>query len=444
MLLSSSISSIFSTGTAVTVTVTQYLACLGVALLLGLVVALVSRYKNKKVPVSFTRSGLTADSYSTVCLPVDFTKPDNCTFYELQGFHFDESENVWVADVSETTTLKAHTPYIFKCTGTEVTFSGTISKVAASYGDTDLTANAVNATIGTDQAWSFIGTYTALDWTTIAPTEPTYGFSIYVPSAVGAGTFAPFVTGASLAPFRARLIYSGSDTPQNATTRGATSELPQYFIVRIVGSNGVQGTQVFAISTDGYCDATATAATSFGGIDYYTSGTEVTLNHDSRTGYEFDRYCVKDGSDNDIYTTTISGSTLTMPASNVTIYATWKKLLTNTDIKVSAIADQTYTGEALTPAVTVKDGETDITAQCDITYQNNTNVGTATVTIKAKAASTAYSSETSTTFEITEPPVPGDANGDKVVNAADIVKLVKDGASQSDIDAVVKIIMKNK
>ena len=36
----------------------------------------------------------------------------------------------------------------------------------------------------------------------------------------------------------------------------------------------------------------------------------------------------------------------------------------------------------------------------------------------------------------------GDANGDKVVNVADIVKLLNDKASQSDIDAVVKIIMK--
>ena len=40
--------------------------------------------------------------------------------------------------------------------------------------------------------------------------------------------------------------------------------------------------------------------------------------------------------------------------------------------------------------------------------------------------------------------VPGDANDDKVVNVADIVKLVKDNAPQSDIDEVVKIIMQNK
>ena len=170
---------------------------------------------------------------------------------------------------------------------------------------------------------------------------------------------------------------------------------------------------------------------------YTVESDAITLNNPTRTGFSFAGWT---GTGLDAATMTV---TIAKGSTNARSYtATWKKLLTNTDIKVSAIADQTYTGEALTPAVTVKDGETDITAQCDITYQNNTNVGTATVTIKAKAASTAYSSETSTTFEITEPPVLGDANGDNEVNVADIVKLVTDGASQSDIDAVVKIIMK--
>ena len=127
-----------------------------------------------------------------------------------------------------------------------------------------------------------------------------------------------------------------------------------------------------------------------------------------------------------------------MPADDVTVAPNKKKLLTNTDIGITAIADQTYTGAALTPAVTVKDGETDITDQCDIAYKNNTDVGTATVTITAKAASTLYSGETTTTFEIV---LMGDANGDKKVNVADIVRLVKDKAPKADIDAVVKIIM---
>ncbi|MCB6992620.1 hypothetical protein LI177_03850, partial [bacterium 210820-DFI.6.37] len=50
---------------------------------------------------------------------------------------------------------------------------------------------------------------------------------------------------------------------------------------------------------------------------------------------------------------------------------------------VSAIAAQTYTGKAFTPAVTVKDGETTLVKDTDYTvsYKNNTNAGTATVTV---------------------------------------------------------------
>lgn len=40
--------------------------------------------------------------------------------------------------------------------------------------------------------------------------------------------------------------------------------------------------------------------------------------------------------------------------------------------------------------------------------------------------------------------VPGDINGDKVVNVADIVKAINDGKSQDDIDEVVKIIISSR
>ena len=194
------------------------------------------------------------------------------------------------------------------------------------------------------------------------------------------------------------------------------------------------------------------------------------------------------------------------------------KSLSADDITIAAIADQTYTGSAFTPAVTVKHGETDIADQCDFTYSDNTNAGTATVTVTAKTAGN-YSGEIKTTFNIVaktvstltitlsateyvydgqakEPAVSsvkvgdtvipaseytvayenntnagtatvkivdkdggnytvsgsttfeivlmGDANRDKKVNVADIVKLVNDNAPQSDIDEVVKIIMQNK
>ena len=194
-------------------------------------------------PAQFKRTGITANAYSTVCLPFDFTAPTGCTIYGFQGIHYDEDalgagQGTWVADIAETTTMNAHTPYIFKSTGTEVTFSGTASD-AADYSSA-LESNAVSATVGDDQAWSFKGTYSALDWSSADPTEPTYGFSTYVPAAttIAAGTFVRFVQGASLAPFRARLIYSGTDTHLNAPKRSAVNDLPQYIIVRIVGGDG--------------------------------------------------------------------------------------------------------------------------------------------------------------------------------------------------------------
>ena len=191
----------------------------------------------------FQRTGITADAYSTVCLPFDFTAPSGCTFYGFQGIHYDENglgagQGVWVADIAEATTLKAHTPYIFKSTGTEVNFSGTASN-AADYGSA-LTSNAVSASLGDDKAWTFKGTYEPISWADADPAEPTYGFASYVPAAtIAAGTFVRFVQGASLAPFRARLIYSGNDTHLKARKRGAAEgELSQYIIVRIVGGDG--------------------------------------------------------------------------------------------------------------------------------------------------------------------------------------------------------------
>ena len=51
--------------------------------------------------------------------------------------------------------------------------------------------------------------------------------------------------------------------------------------------------------------------------------------------------------------------------------------------EISAITAKTYTGKALTPAVTVKVGTTTLKANTDYTvaYKNNTNAGTATVTV---------------------------------------------------------------
>ena len=75
------------------------------------------------------------------------------------------------------------------------------------------------------------------------------------------------------------------------------------------------------------------------------------------------------------------------------------KSLTSDGITVAAIPAQTYTGNALEPAITVKDGNTLLEKDKDYTvkYADNTNAGTANVTITGKGN---YSGETTATFTI--------------------------------------------
>ncbi len=145
---------------------------------------------------------------------------------------------------------------------------------------------------------------------------------------------------------------------------------------------------------------------SYGGQYYANAGSNVslTLGHNDRENYSFNGYVASAGelSGNDT-----DGYSLTMAAEDVTISALWKKLLTNTDITISTIADQTYTGSEIEPTITVKDGETDITGQYNFTYSNNKNAALATatdaptVTITAKAESAGYAGEATVKFTIT-------------------------------------------
>lgn len=89
-----------------------------------------------------------------------------------------------------------------------------------------------------------------------------------------------------------------------------------------------------------------------------------------------------------------------MSDGDVEIHATWKKRLTHTDITIAEIPDQPWTGEAITPAITILDGSTDITSECAIAYDDNRNTGTATATITAKAGSEGYSGSRTVQFAI--------------------------------------------
>ena len=91
--------------------------------------------------------------------------------------------------------------------------------------------------------------------------------------------------------------------------------------------------------------------------------------------------------------------TFVMKRANAEISVSYRKLLTHTDISFEDITAVTYTGQALTPDVTVKDGQTVLTKDTDfsVSYESNENVGTGKATIVGIGL---YSGQVEKTFTI--------------------------------------------
>ena len=85
--------------------------------------------------------------------------------------------------------------------------------------------------------------------------------------------------------------------------------------------------------------------------------------------------------------------TFTMERANVEISVKYIKIIQDTWIQ--DIPSVTYTGSAKTPSVTVKDGDYTLVEDKDytVTYSNNTNAGTATVTVTGKGNYTGSASK---------------------------------------------------
>lgn len=185
----------------------------------------------KQTKVRFERTGLRAGKYSTICLPYDFTASETCTFYTFVGVK-KEGDN-WVADISaHTGTLEANTPYIFTTTtATSVTFFNDAVTAAAGYSDASANTSVTD--------WTFQGTYSTISLPNAS--EYDYGFAAGDGSTVAIGTFVHLKSGASAAPFRAYLKYTGSDdnwakAPNRAGA--ANDAMPSRIIVRVVGADG--------------------------------------------------------------------------------------------------------------------------------------------------------------------------------------------------------------
>jgi uncharacterized repeat protein (TIGR02543 family) len=129
---------------------------------------------------------------------------------------------------------------------------------------------------------------------------------------------------------------------------------------------------------------------------FYTINTETfTLTDPSKEGYLF---C---GWFSDAEFTTAATTTITKGSmGDKTFYAKWKKLMTNADISIT-IPKQTYTGDELTPEITVTDGETTLTLDTDytVTAPNGPiqDAGSYNYTISGMGN---YAGETTATFTI--------------------------------------------
>ena len=195
------------------------------------------------IPASITVKGVTynrtftADKASTVMLPFSYTCDGNegGTFYRFVGVEKD-NENKWVATMQETANgLTANTPYLFKPTGTTLTFNIPEEGVIL-----NTTGGGGQQTADQGSHWTFKGTYDYKEWiadgANAAEIGSVYGFAGVAKTGINIGDFVRVKSGAKIRPMYAYLIWS--DDAYSAKRRGATDELPQSITVRLLDANG--------------------------------------------------------------------------------------------------------------------------------------------------------------------------------------------------------------
>ena len=113
---------------------------------------------------------------------------------------------------------------------------------------------------------------------------------------------------------------------------------------------------------------------------------------------------------------------------NTIYYYINKRALTDENVKITPIADQDYTGEAITPKVHVSCLGVDLVEDTDYTvsYTDNTEPGTATVTIYA-AYSSGYEGEATLNFNIVKNYIGymGDIDGDETPTSTDALMILR-------------------
>ncbi len=214
--------------------------------------------------------------------------------------------------------------------------------------------------------------------------------------------------------------YTGSAIKPNVTVKDGSTALTKDMHYTVSYSNNTNvGTATVTITGKGNYTGTKTAtfkivAKSISGATVstvinqtYTGSAQkpaVTVKDGSKTLTNGTDYTVSYSNNTNVGTATV---TITgkgnYTGTRTTTFKIVAKSISGTTI--SDIADQTYTGSAITPAVTVKDGTKTLVNGTDYTvaYSNNTNVGAATVTITGKGN---YTGTNTATFNIVAAVVP--------------------------------------
>ncbi len=261
------------------------------------------------------------------------------------------------------------------------------------------------------------------------------------------------LSGATVTLSPSSATYTGTAVKPTPTVKvGSTTLTPDTDYTVSYSNNTNAGTATVTITGKG--NYTGTASKTFTISAVSISSEEVTL---SKTSYTYTGSANKPTA-----TVKVNGKTLTpntdytigytnnTNVGTATVTITGKGNYTGTVSKtftISAVSissatvslpktSYTYTGSAIKPTPTVKVGSTTLTPGTDYTvsYKDNTNAGTATVTITGKGN---YKDSALKTFTITSNSgrVPGDANGDGKVNINDVL-LIQQKIAKWDVNVI--------
>ncbi|SCW29947.1 Glucan-binding domain-containing protein (YG repeat) [Ruminococcaceae bacterium YRB3002] len=222
----------------------------------------------------------------------------------------------------------------------------------------------------------------------------------YTGTKSGTFTIVANTTGLTISPISDQ-TYTGYAVKPAVTVKSGSKTLVKDTDYTVAYSNNVYvGTATVTVTGKGSYSGTATAnfyivAKSVSGltlsqVDSLTyTGSEITPFVSVKDG----NITIQSGKDYEVsYTNNINVGTATLTVTGIGNYTGTKSVdfqilaKTLTGVTISPIADQTYTGSAIKPAVTVKDGSRLLVKGTDysVSYSNNVNVGTATVTVTGK------------------------------------------------------------